>query len=61
MPFGLMNAPATFQRLMTTLFAGKEWSFVFVYLDNVLVISKPITEYAGRYVFRKLEEASYTA
>ena len=31
MPFGLTNAPATFQRLMATLFAGREWSFVFIY------------------------------
>ena len=36
MPFGLTNAPATFQRLMTSLFVGKEWPFVFIYLDNIL-------------------------
>ena len=35
MPFGLTNAPATFQRLMTSLFSGKEWPFVFIYLDDI--------------------------
>ena len=39
MPFGLMNAPATFQRLMNRLFSGKEWEPVFVYLDDILVVS----------------------
>ena len=35
MPFGLTNEPATFQRLMATLFNGKEWPFVFIYLDDI--------------------------
>ena len=39
MPFGLTNAPATFQRLMSILLAGREWSFVFV-LDDILVINR---------------------
>jgi len=60
MPFGLTNAPATFQRLMATLFAGKEWSFVFVYLDDLLIVSKTITEHVEhlKKVFKKLEEAN---
>ena len=45
MPFGLPNTPATFQHLMSQLLAGKEWSFVFVYLDDLLVVSKSITEH----------------
>ncbi|MEG2138194.1 MAG: reverse transcriptase domain-containing protein, partial [Oscillospiraceae bacterium] len=37
MPFGLKNSAQTFQRLMDKLFAGI--TFVFVYLDDVLVFS----------------------
>ena len=39
MPFGLCNAPATFQRLMQVVLAGLEWDSCFVYLDDILMIS----------------------
>ena len=37
MPFGLCNAPATFQRLMQSILARLEWCFV--YLDDMIVSS----------------------
>lgn len=37
MPFGLMNGPATFQRLMVKVFS--RFSFVGVYLHDVVVFS----------------------
>ena len=43
MPFGLTNAPATFQRLMDKLFNG--WSYVFIYLDDILIASKNFAEH----------------
>jgi len=60
MPFGLTNAPATFQRLMSRLFAGKEWNFVFIYLDDLLIVSKSITEHVEHIerVLRRLGEAN---
>ena len=60
MSFGLTNAPAMFQRLMATLFAGKEWSFVFVYLDNLLIVSRSTAEHVEhlRKVFQRLEVAN---
>ena len=45
MPFGLCNAPATFQRVMQTVLAGLEWQSCFVYLDDILVASKTFQEH----------------
>ena len=59
MLFGLTNAPATFQRLMSQLFSGKEWEFVSVYLDDVLIASRDIKEYLEhvKKVLQKVSEA----
>ena len=37
MPFGLVNAPATFERLMEQVLRGIAWSECLVYLDDILV------------------------
>ena len=39
MPFGLCNAPATFQRLMQVVLAGLDWDICFNYIDDILVAS----------------------
>ena len=39
MPFGLCNAPATFERMMDTLLRGFKWSIWLCYLDDVIVFS----------------------
>ena len=36
MPFGLCNAPATFERLMDRLLCAMLWSHGLVYLDDVI-------------------------
>jgi hypothetical protein len=43
MPFGLMNAAQTFQRLMDHLFRGLP--FVFTYLDDHLIASRTLEEH----------------
>jgi len=45
MPFGLCNAPATFQRLMDRVLAGLP--FVMVYVDDVLIFSRDIDEHVA--------------
>ena len=39
MPFGLMNAWATFQRAMDIAFVGEKDKFVLIYLDDIIVFS----------------------
>eukprot|EP00253_Pinus_taeda_P009295 PITA_09295 len=40
MPFGLMNAGASFQRAMDIAFVGEKDKFVVVYLDDITIYSK---------------------
>ena len=44
MPFGLCNAPATFERFMELVLAGLPWSVCLLYLDNILVHAKTFEE-----------------
>ena len=59
MPFGLCNAPATFQRLMDMVLAGVQWSSCLVYIDDVIIIGKTFIEHLRnlREVFNRLKEA----
>ena len=59
MPFGLCNAPATFQRLMDMVLAGVKWSRCLVYLDDIIVMGKSFHHHLLnlRVVIDKLREA----
>jgi hypothetical protein len=59
MPFGLCNAPATFQRLMDMVLAGVKWSRCLVYLDDIIVMGKSFRHHLLnlRVVMDKLREA----
>jgi hypothetical protein len=44
-PFGLRNAPATFQRFVDIILSGITWKSCLVYLDDIIVFSKTPAEH----------------
>ena len=48
MPFGLCNAPATFQRLMDCTMMGPNFEVCLVYLDDIILFSASIDEHLER-------------
>ena len=48
MPFGLCNAPASFQRLMDRVLGRLKWQYCLVYLDDVLVYSRTFDDHLVR-------------
>lgn len=60
MPFGLKNAPATFQRLINTVLKEEINRICVVYLDDVLIFSTSFSEHVGHIhtIFKKLSEAN---
>ncbi len=44
MPFGMCNAPSTFQRLMDMVLAGLTWRICLVYMDDIIVFSRTFEE-----------------
>jgi hypothetical protein len=59
MPFGLCNAPATFEQLMESVLRGLTYEACLVYLDDVIVIGCTFQEQLDnlRRVFQWLQEA----
>jgi hypothetical protein len=45
MPFGICNAPSSWQRLMGLLMTGLNWHGVLIYLDDLLVFGKNFDEH----------------
>lgn len=44
MPFGLKNAPVTFQRAMNIIMVPIKWQNALVYIDNIVIFSKSSKE-----------------
>ena len=45
MPFGLCNAPASFQRLMDLVLTGFQWLQCLVYLDDIIILGRSFDEH----------------
>lgn len=58
MPFGLKNAPATFQRLMNNVLSGIQNNRCFVYLDDIVIHADTLENHNKklREVFQRLSE-----
>lgn len=50
MPFGLKNAPATFQRLMDQTLSGLQGNEMFVYLDDIVIYARSLSEHRTKFV-----------
>ena len=59
MPFGLCNAPSTFERLMETVLQGLQWRSCLVYLDDIVIFGRSEDELIARMdeVFTRLGRA----
>lgn len=60
MPFGLCNAPATFERLMEFVLSGLTWKQCLVYLDDIISYSKTFEEHLNNLdeIFKRMHEAN---
>ena len=61
MPFGLCNAPPTFQRLMLNCLGELNLTYCLIYLDDVIVFSRTEEEHLERMcvVFDRLREHGF--
>ena len=61
MPFGLCNAPATYQRSMHYILAGLLWTKVLVYIDDILIFSETFEDHLEtlREVLRRMHNAGF--
>lgn len=61
MPFGLKNAPATFQRVMDNILRGIQNEKCLTYLDDIIVFSTSLQEHLDslKCVFKRLRESNF--
>ena len=62
MPFGLKNAPATFQRLMDKVLSGLQGVEIFVYMDDIVIYAHSLEEHTRKLknLLQRLERANLT-
>ncbi|CAF1570065.1 unnamed protein product [Adineta ricciae] len=47
LPFGLSNAPASFQRIMNSILGTLRWDITLVYLDDIIIYSKSFEKHVA--------------
>jgi hypothetical protein len=59
LPFGLTNAPSTFERTMEVILQGCQWRTCLIYLDDIIVFGKTHEQHVRRLaeVLEKLQRA----
>jgi len=59
MPFGLCNAPATFERLMEYVLKGLHWKTCLLYLDDIIIMGKDFNCHLKNIeeIFKRLQAA----
>ena len=59
MPFGLCNAPSTFQQLMEHVLQEELWKFCLIYIDDIIRFSPGFQEHLQHIdkIFQRLAEA----
>ena len=62
MPFGLCNAPGTFQRAMDVLLTGLNWKIALIYIDDILIYSSTYEKHLKdvQLVIDRLSDAKFT-
>ena len=60
LPFGLHNAPSTFQRTMHEVLRGLHWKFCLVYLDDIIIYSDTFKDHLDHLcqVFQKFRDVN---
>lgn len=60
MPFGLKNAPSTFQRVMDNVLQGLQGKICLVYMDDIIIFSTSLQEHIVnlKSVFERLRQAN---
>ena len=63
MPFGLCNAPSTFQILLDLVLASVKWKHTLIYIDDIIIYSKTFDQHLRNIkdIITRLEAAGFRA
>ena len=61
MPFGLRNAPATFQCLMSSVLTWLKWTNCLVYIDDIIIVGRTFDKHLNnlQHVFERFTNISF--